>query len=307
MVRYPCKKIVKEEKMPGENQTVDLIGQVLGDMVSEEGNPVSIEDEVLDGEDVNEHDSDSSEEPKKAKSKKSEKTTDKKDEAEEDGDIDFGDMPNGEIRYKKLKQQVAELKAELEKAKLEQGDKSVKNEAKNDPDYMTENEKLLYEQQQLLKKELEELKGKEKEKEYSDLESSFLSNHSEFGNFEKDPDGTMERAKEFFFDFFEANPKLRGMAKLIGDKSITLEQVYAMATANEKTVGKKVVNVQDSRKIFGDGKKKSTSSFKNEVYDDDVNSAYRALDNPYSDNKEEAVDVILNSLTDDIVAFMGER
>ena len=52
--------------MPGENQTVDLIGQVLGDMVSEEGNPVSIEDEVLDGEDVNEHDSDSSEEPKKS-------------------------------------------------------------------------------------------------------------------------------------------------------------------------------------------------------------------------------------------------
>ena len=42
-------------------------------------------------------------------------------------------MPNGEIRYKKLKQQVAELKAELEKAKLEQGDKSVKKEAKNDP------------------------------------------------------------------------------------------------------------------------------------------------------------------------------
>jgi hypothetical protein len=293
--------------MPAEDQTLALIGEVIGEMVSDEGNPISIEDEVLDGEqDVNDQDPESSEEPKKAKSKKSEKTT-KKDEAEEDGDIDFGDMPNGEIRYKKLKQANAELKAELEKAKLELGNKSVKEEAKNDPDYMTENEKLLYEQQQKLTKELEALKNKEKDKEYSDREAIFLSNHSEFGDFEKNPEQTMERAKEFFFDFFEANPSLKGMAKMIASNDVTLEQVYAMATVNNKTVQKKVVKTQDSSNIFGDGKKKATSSFKNEMYDDDVNQAYRDLNNPFSDRKEEAVDIATDALVDDIVAFMGRQ
>ena len=289
-----------------ENSAMDTINQVFSEMI----------DEVLP-EDVKEE-SDSSEDSQTSEG------VEQTPEEDDDSNLDFGDMPNGEIRYAKLKDQNKELKKQLqdikndiEKLKTQQPAKDESEEETEDPtEYMSENEKLLYLQQQKLNKELESVTSKLQKFENKEIneanekrEESFVKNHPEFGktNTKKDLASAVSKARDFFLDYFDDRPDLAPLVPMLKNGTLSLEQIYAAALAENGVKPKTTARLQDAGKVFGTGKTTSVSSRNKIDEDNDVDAAYAELADPYSENKDQALEVAVGDLVDDIAALMREQ
>jgi len=298
--------------MEEENGAIDIIEDVIGNLID------GVDEDASEVEDVKEEEAKSSVAKKISSKEEPIKNSKEDDEDDNDEDLDFKDMPNGKIRYSKVKskndelsKKLQELEKELETMKASKQEQSHEDDNDDEPYFASETERLLYEEQEKLKTKLESVTNKLKEAETKEVETdnlkreeTFVNNHSEFGDTstKEGLDKALENAKDFFVDFFDNNKDLQTMIPLLKNGSLTLEQVYAMAKENNEQSVKK--DVQDSSKVFSKKNVKVSSKRVKSKEDIDVDSAYKILSGK-SDDKSGAVDVVVDSFVDDFVSMLG--
>ncbi len=215
-------------------------------------------------------------------------------EADAEGDseeeLDFGDMPNGKIRYEKLKAKLAKQEAANNEriAKLEG---MVELLTKQKPDDSEEVEYLSEEEQrekerderaEAMQAEIDALKKDKIMEELRKKDDVF---------FENNPDLAKNRVaySKKMLEFIRSKP---GMAKDVYDGTTSLQEVHYMMGGKNSSV------VQDPKQIFGTIKQSPKPGRTVPKEKDDVADAYAILKNPDSTNKAKAIDVIESSLVD---------
>lgn len=232
--------------------------------------------------------------PKSATGRKKPDTSD----SQEDKSLDFGDMPNGQIRYEKLKKQgteqnekILELEKKLARAKGREEVLVGKEDADEDPkQYMTDDEIEQYDKDQKVEKLELEIANMKLEKQKEMLKSRdaiFFKQHPGLNNPE---------FKEGMMAFIKGK---EGTAKDLLAGTTSLEEVYGMMNP----VKSREAKTQDSDKVFGSSSTESPPARTGEKRESNVEQAKKVLHDPNSTNKADASEALLNDIVSGIFDF----
>lgn len=222
-------------------------------------------------------------------------------------ELNFGDMPNGQIRYEKNKKKLdsvlsenSELKQALARLEGKFEMFTSQSEAGKEPEVdpteeMTATEKFLYEQNKKLQETIEGLNGKvgsfEEEKQKADWKAQEKTFYEQ--NKELDP----AKTKEVIVNYVKNNEEV---GRLLLQKKLSLSQVYGLANPQKKAES----STQDSSTVFGNGKTEPAKPRMAQSDDGQIRSAIDTLRSESSMNKGEAVEILGGSIVDDIVSLL---
>lgn len=234
-------------------------------------------------------------------------------QAEEDDDLDFGDMPNGKIRYDKLKGQLSEkdkLIAELQQQNAEfKGKLSVLGKSDNDEgqepevdptENMTETERLLYKRSEQLEAMLKQVLGKQNLFDKKEAVGKLQSKEEAF--FASNPSLQQEREAITgqVIDYINAKPRFKEML-VKGEMDIA--DIYVLATGRERPQpAQKQVRVQNPDGFLSGNRRSATPPAS--PRGDDYNNAAAALRSPVAKNRAEALHVMESAIMADIQGFI---
>lgn len=226
----------------------------------------------------------------------------------ESDDLEFGDMPNGQVRYEKMKKQRdqekidnLDLKTRLANAEgklsvLDKGDSPNQEEQSDPTELMSDTEKYLYQQNQKLQDQLKQLgesvTGINKDRALNS------ANRREEIFFKNNPDLKREQVVDQVKEFLNERPHFKQM---LFKREMELGEVLAVMNSGKQS--NPTPNSQDLTKVFGSGRPKAVAPGKKSFdKQDDFGKADDILNNPYSTNKGEATQVINDSLTDFVIS-----
>ncbi len=247
--------------------------------MSEEMNVATLMDELL-GEQESVGTDDAGENEKAVTTEESPAGVGSEDKSEND---DFGDMPNGKIRYEKLQEKFAKLEGIVEQMNRQ----SEPEEEVSDDEYLTDEEKRERERDEELEAMKAEVNALKKDKIKAELkkkDDEFYDNHLEL---KKD---RANHSKEML-KFIRTKP---GLMKDLYENTISLELVHRMMGGSTGNI------VQDPKKVFGSTE--NATPARKKAQEVDMLAEYEAaLRNPNSTNKAEAVDGIVDSIVEDMM------
>lgn len=207
---------------------------------------------------------------------------------ESDDDLDFGDMPNGKIRYEKQKEKLRKLQEEVEALKKS----ATKPEDVIDPNAnLSDEEKAaLAKEKELenLKNEVNQMKDKEVLQSLKEREERFWSNYTK-----------EERLK--YAPMMELEIRRADLIEHVISGKITLGQVMAMVNPE---AAKKVAHVQDSKGVFGKNNS-STPARSTPAKDSGFDVGRKVLEMPNATNEQrkQAIHVMTKDLISDFISL----
>lgn len=235
-------------------------------------------------------------------------------ENSDDLDEPITNRKNAEIRLKKFKNQrnearnkVIELERQLAEMKgkvsvLEKPIKEVDQKEEDPTEYMTENEKFLFNENKKLKEELSEFtkfvsesKKEKKVNQLSEREKIFFKNNPELEN-------NLDIVSEKIESYLKGKPFL---VERVINNELSFDELWALISVNDKN-DKVVRKVQDPDKVFSKsnniatGIKESTHKQNSSKYSEAV-SEYRKT------NSKQAHNDVLNSATEHILDFLKNK
>jgi len=249
-------------------------------MSEEETNVAMLMDELL-GEQESVGTDDAGENEEAVTTEESPAGVGSEDESEND---DFGDMPNGKIRYEKLQEKFAKLEGIVEQMNRQ----SEPEEEVSDDEYLTDEEKRERERDEELdamKAEVNDLKKDKIKAELKKKDDEFYDKHLDLKKDKKNHSKKM-------LEFIKTKP---GLMKDLYENTISLELVHRMMGG-----GAEAKVVQDPKKVFG-STENATPARKKAQEPDMVAEYEAALRNPNSTNKAEAVDGLFDSIVNDMM------
>jgi hypothetical protein len=214
----------------------------------------------------------------------------------EETDIDFSDLPNGKIRYEKLKEQSSEKDSTISDLQLEVARLKGQNEVLDRPEtteeedptqYMSDEEKKDHQRDQevdSLRAEIRDLQKSNIKKSLQEKDNAFYANHP-------DLEKTRSEHSKQMLAFIRSKP---GTAKDVYDGVTSLEQIHLMMGGGKSEV------VQDPAEVFGTTKGSPAPARTTSKTKDKVKSANDVLSDPNSMNKKAAVQDIENDIVDEL-------
>lgn len=238
-----------------------------------------------------------------------------KDQVKDPDELDFGDMPNGRIRYDKIRGQKDKLSSEVEDLKRQlaerDGKLSVLERSEDDngdsdvTEYMDEPTKALYDQNKELTNIVKQLsdevinmkKGKIVEN-LSKKEEVFFQTKPEL---KEKRDEVVSEVRDYLSD----RP---GVRKLLRTGGISFNELYAMVKADSGSSKQGVkAKSQNPDNVFG---KKNSSESPGGSFSDDstdvMSEAKKALEDPNSTNKREATAALMSMFSDSVLNQLDE-
>tara|TARA_R100000306_G_scaffold61395_2_gene63799 strand:- start:489 stop:1268 length:780 start_codon:yes stop_codon:yes gene_type:complete len=205
--------------------------------------------------------------------------------------LDFGDMPNGQIRYDKAKKQLQQERTErleLEKqvARLEgKMEATQPGKEKEDPtEYMSDSEKFLYQQNLAMKDAMEKILPVINNLSKSNTMTGLEKSENIF--FEDNPQLKARKPEviQEVAEFLTENPQFKSM---LSAKQISFDQLWGAVQATNKST--KRVTTDDPGNYFS-GNRSKPSSRSVVAQEDNLAAAMKTITDPKADNKAEAMD-----------------
>ena len=213
-------------------------------------------------------------------------------EDDSDDELDFGDMPNGKIRYEKMREKAKRLEEELKIAKSQQVEKKEEADA---TEGMSDEEKDLYlkEQEQAkkiksLEDRLNKFEGDRELKSLEDREAEFWRPYT-------------KAEKEKFAPMMELVIRQKGIESQVLSGKITLEDVMSMVNPKGLKTQK---SVQSSERVFGRGGDSEGSAPRNTAPQlSDFELGHGVLSNEKATNaqRKTAIDLMTRSMAEDLI------
>lgn len=202
-----------------------------------------------------------------------EATTDESDDA-----LEFGDMPNGKIRYEKQREKLKKLEEEIASLKTQSSkeDDDTTNLSDEEREILKQSEEV-----ENLKQEINQMKDKDVLQTLKQREENFWSNYTK-----------EERAK--FAPMMELEIRRSDLIEHVLAGKMTLEKVMAMVNPNAVN---RTAPVQKATSVFGKGGT-STSSRAESVTDSGFVLGQKVLNNPAATNAQRRV--AINVMTQDL-------
>lgn len=204
---------------------------------------------------------------------------------ESDDDLDFGDMPNGKIRYEKQKEKLKRLQEENEKLRTSQ----KKEDNSDSLAGMSEEEKDIFLKQQQREQEIENLKTKVSQMEDKEILQTLKQREENFWKNYTDA----ERIK--YAPMMELEIRRSDLTEHVLSGKVSLEKVMAMVNPE---AAKKAAPVQNPNTIRG-SQNHSVPARVNAAPDSGFDIGQKVLNIPTATNLQRKQAV--NLMTQDIV------